>query len=139
MALEELRADVEVSPPRVLNHSKIEGYALALVVMVLYLATPAATAEDLPTSRGDDTLGVGIVVLNEHGIGNASLSQPYLDQMVAIAATQNNWGAARGQYCTSRSAAEVFIRSQAPHYGIFSLAAFLAMRRSYRLEVIGTV
>ena len=139
MALEELRADAEVGPPRLLNHSKIEGYALALVVMVLYLATPAATAEDLPTSRGDDALGVGIVVLNEHGVGNASLSQPYLDQMVAIAATQNNWGAARGQYCTSRSAAEVFIRSQAPHYGIFSLAAFLAMRRSYRLEVIGTV
>src|SRR5271165_7108782 len=59
--------------------------------------------------------------------------------MVAIAAAQNSWGAARGQYCTSRSIAEAFIRSQAPHYGILSLAAFLAMRQSYRLEVIGTV
>lgn len=84
-------------------------------------------------------MGVGVVVLNEHGVGSASLAQPYLDQMVAIAAAQNNWGGARGQYCTSRSAAEAFIRSQAPHYGILSLAAFLAMRRTYRLEVIGNV
>jgi hypothetical protein len=59
--------------------------------------------------------------------------------MVAIAAAQNSWGAARGQYCTSRSTAEAFIRSQAPHYGILSLAAFLAIRQTYHLEVIGTV
>jgi hypothetical protein len=82
---------------------------------------------------------VGIVVLNEHGVGNASMAQPYLDQMVAIAAAQNNWGAAHGRYFTSRSAAESFIHSQVPHYGILSLPAFLAMRQTYRLEVVGTV
>jgi hypothetical protein len=117
----------------------VRGFIFRAAVAALCFAAPAAAVEDLPASRGDDVWSVGIVVLNEHGVGSASLAQPYLDQMVAIAAAQNNWGAARGQYCTSRSAAEAFIRSQAPHYGILSLAAFLAMRQSYRLEVIGTV
>ena len=117
----------------------MRGSIFRAALAALCFAAPAAAVEDLPVSRGDEAWGVGIVVLNEHGVGSASLAQPYLDQMVAIAAAQNNWGAARGQYCTSRSAAEAFIRSQAPHYGILSLAAFLAMRQSYRLEVIGTV
>ena len=115
------------------------GSIFRAAVAVLCLATPAAAVENVTASLGDDEQAVGIVVLNEHGVGNASLAQPYLDRMVAIAAAQNSWGAARGQYCTSRSIAEAFIRSQAPHYGILSLAAFLAMRESYRLEVIGTV
>jgi len=127
------------SPREQANLRSVRGTIFRAALVALCLATPAAAAEDPPASRGDDALGVGIVVLNEHGVGSASLAQPYLDQMVAIAAAQNNWGAARGQYCTSRSAAEAFIRSQAPHYGILSLAAFLAMRQSYRLEVIGTV
>jgi hypothetical protein len=117
----------------------VGGSIFCAALAALCLAAPAAGAQDLPASRADDGRGVGILVLNEHGVGNASLAQPYLDQMVAIATAQNNWGAARGQYFTSRSAAEAFIRSQAPHYGILSLAAFLAMRENYHLEVIGTV
>jgi hypothetical protein len=82
---------------------------------------------------------VGIIVLKEHGVGNQSLAQPYLDRMVALAAKQNGWTAATGKYFTSRSAAEAFIKTAQPHYGILSLPAFLAMRGPYRLEVIGRV
>jgi hypothetical protein len=117
----------------------VGGSIFRAAVAVLCLATPAAAVGDAGVSLGGDALAVGILVLNEHGVGSASLAQPYLDRMVSIVAAQNRWGAARGQYCTSRSTAEAFIRSQAPHYGILSLAAFLAMRESYRLEVIGTV
>jgi len=102
------------------------------------LATRIANADDLPASRAEGGGGIGVVVLNEHAIGSASLAQPYLDRILAIAAEQNDWTAAHGQYCTNREAAEAYIRSQAPHYGILSLPAFLAMRKSYHLEVIGS-
>jgi hypothetical protein len=82
---------------------------------------------------------VSIVVLKEHGVGNQALAQPYLDRMVALAAKQNGWAAVNGKYFTSRSAAEAFIEAQQAHYGILSLPAFLAMRKPYRLEVIGRV
>jgi hypothetical protein len=59
--------------------------------------------------------------------------------MVAIAAKQNGWPGAIGKYFTSRTAAEAFIKSAKPHYGILSLPAFLAMRKPYRLDVIGRV
>lgn len=110
----------------------------AIVLVAIALTAPMANADDLPASRAERGGSVGIVVLNEHTIGSASLAQPYLDRISAIAAAQNEWPAAHGQYCTNREAAEAYIRSQAPHYGIFSLSAFLAMRRSYHLEVIGS-
>lgn len=117
----------------------MRGSIFRAALAALCLALPSAGVEDSAASLDDDALGVGIVVLNEQGVGSASLAQPYLDQMVGIAAARNGWGGARGQYCTSRSAAEAFIRSQGPHYGILSLAAFLALRQTYRLQVIGTV
>src|SRR5262245_20519030 len=82
---------------------------------------------------------VPIVVLKEHGVGNQSLAQPYLDRMVALAAKQNGWPGVNGKYFTSRAPAEAFIKSEQPHYGILSLAAFLSMRGQYKLEVIGRV
>jgi hypothetical protein len=90
-----------------------------------------------PTLAADGV--VAIVVLKEHGVGNQALAQPYLDRMVAIAAKQNGWPGVNGKYFTSRSAAEAFIKSEQPHYGILSLPAFLAMRGPYQLEVIGRV
>jgi hypothetical protein len=108
------------------------------VLVAICLTAPPANSGDPPASRAEEGGGVGIVVLNEHAIGSASLAQPYLDRISAIAATQNDWPAAHGQYCTNREAAEAYIRSQAPHYGIFSLSAFLAMRKTYHLEVIGS-
>jgi hypothetical protein len=112
--------------------------SVAILLTAICLLMPIAHADDLPTSRVEEGGSVGILVLNEHAIGSASLAQPYLDRISAIAAAQNNWGAAHGQYCTNRETAEAYVRSQAPHYGILSLPAFLAMRKSYHLEVIGS-
>ncbi|HXC51056.1 MAG TPA: hypothetical protein VN634_09255 [Candidatus Limnocylindrales bacterium] len=82
---------------------------------------------------------IRILVLKEHGVGSPTLAQPYLDRFVAAAAQYNQWGDAKGQYYTTRTAAEQFIESQKPHYGIISLAAFLDFRIKYGLEVIGKV
>ncbi|HEY2775767.1 MAG TPA: hypothetical protein VGK20_17125 [Candidatus Binatia bacterium] len=82
---------------------------------------------------------VHILVLKEHGVGSPTLAQPYLDRFVANAAKENAWGDATGQYYVTRAAAQEFIASQKPHYGILSLAAFLDFRLKYNLEVIGKV
>jgi len=80
-----------------------------------------------------------ILVLKEHGVGSPTLAQPYLDRFVATAALQNEWEDAKGQYYVTRAAAEEFIATQKPHYGILSLAAFLDFRIKYNLEVVGKV
>jgi hypothetical protein len=80
---------------------------------------------------------VNLFVVKEHGVGTPALAQPYLDKFVAIAAQQNGWPSAKGQYFTTRSAAESFISAQNPHYGILSLGAFLALKDKYLLTVIG--
>jgi hypothetical protein len=82
---------------------------------------------------------IRILVLKEHGVGSPTLAQPYLDRFVAAAAAQNQWADAKGQYYTTRAAAEQFIESEHPHYGIISLGAFLDFRIKYGLEVIGKV
>ncbi len=82
---------------------------------------------------------VGVLVLKEHGVGSPTLAQPYVDKFVGMAAKLNGWDGARGQYVTTRAAADAFIQSDQPHYGIFSLAALLALRRKYDLTVIGRV
>ena len=102
------------------------------VAFVLVLESSAVTAAEGAT-------GVGILVVKEHGVGSPTLAQPYLDRFVAIAAEQNDWPAATGRYYNKRSAAEDFIRTSHPHYGIFSLPPFLALRAKYKLTVIGQV
>jgi hypothetical protein len=82
---------------------------------------------------------VGVLVLKEHGVGSPTLAQPYVERFVGIAAQQNGWPGAQGQYFTSRASAEQFIAAHEPHYGILSLAAFLGLREKYRLDVIGRV
>jgi hypothetical protein len=86
-----------------------------------------------------DGPAVAIVVLKEHGVGNQSLAQPYLDKMVGLAAKQNGWREGNGKYFTSRKSAEGFIVSDKPHYGILSLPAFLALRDRHHFDVIGRV
>jgi hypothetical protein len=103
------------------------------------LTTFAAFIGFASAAAQKDGAAVKIVVLKEHGVGSQSLAQPYLDKFVAIAAEQNDWTDAKGQYFTSRGAADVFIQAEKPHYGILSLAAFLALREKYQLEVIGEV
>ena len=109
-------------PPSVLRRAIAAG-------VLLFGLPVVCTADD----------AVPIVVLKEHGVGNQALAQPYLDRMVSLAAKQNGWAGANGKYFTSRSAADVFIKSAQPHYGILSLPAFLAMRQPYKLDVIGRV
>jgi len=65
--------------------------------------------------------------------------QAYVDRFVALAAEDNGWSEAKGQYLSSRSAAETFIKTRSPHYGILSLAAFLALRERFQMEVLGRV
>ena len=96
----------------------------------LLAAASPARAEQKP---------IEILVVKEHGVGSPSLAQPYVDRFVALAAEDNGWSAATGQYLSSRSAAETFIKDRSPHYGILSLATFLALRERYQMQVLGRV
>ncbi len=93
----------------------------------------------LSGAQASEEAPVGVLVLKEHGVGSPTLAQPYVERFVAIAAQQNGWPGAKGEYFTSRSVAEASIAAHPPHYGIFSLAAFLEMREKYKLEVVGRV
>jgi hypothetical protein len=106
--------------------------AVAITAAVIWLVTVAA-----PLRAG--TGEVAILVLKEHGVGSPTLAQPYVDRFTVLVAQQNGWGGARGQYLNSRSGVQTFVEAHDPHYGMFSLAAFLALREAYRLEVIGSV
>jgi hypothetical protein len=82
---------------------------------------------------------IGVLVLKEHGVGSATQAQPYVDKFIAMAAKQNGWGDAKGQYHTSRGQAEPWIQAQKPHFGILSLGAFLGLKDKHNLDVIGQV
>lgn len=117
---------------RTIGNARVRTSALRLAL----LTTTLAALRGAPPARAEGTT-VGILVLKEHGVGSQALAQPYIDRFVALAAVQNGWGEAKGQYFTNRSAAEAFIQEQKPHYAILSLAAFLALRGRYRFDVIG--
>lgn len=106
--------------------------AAGVTALVLLLAPPSVRAQA-------DTPGVEILVLKEHGVGSPMVVQPYLDRFVAIAAEENGWTDAKGEYYNNRGAGERFIQTHHPHYGIFSLPAFLALQAKYDLQVIGEV
>ncbi len=109
--------------------------ARSRLVLLALLLIPVSGRAD----ASDDGAPVRIVVLKEHGVGSPALAQPYLDRFVVRAAAQNDWHDAKGQYFTSRAAAENFIRTEKPQYGILSLAGFLALRKIHGLEVVGRV
>ncbi len=113
---------------RVSSRSALVSVALALGVGLV----PAAPA----SAAGDP---VNIVVLKEHGVGTAATAQPYLDKFMDIAAQQNGWGDHKGQYQTRRPDAESWMQANKPHYGIFSLGAFLGLKGTYGLDPIGQV
>lgn len=104
----------------------------AIPIAVLWLF---ATAAPLRAGTGE----IAIVVVKEHGVGSPTLAQPYVDRFTALAAQANGWASATGQYLNSRDAVPSFVEAHDPHYGMFSLPAFLALRKTYRLEVIGRV
>lgn len=92
---------------------------------------PLALAADAP---------IAVLVLKEQGVGSPVQAQPFVDKFVAIAAKANDWsGGAKGQYLTDRQAAENYIAAEKPHYAIISLAAFLALRETLKLDVVGEV
>src|SRR5262249_57675711 len=49
---------------------------------------------------------ISILVLKEHGTGSQALAQPSVDRFVALAAAQNGWPGAKGQYYTSPGPAD---------------------------------
>jgi len=104
--------------------------AVCSAALTLLVGEPALSEEPAPTE---------ILVLKEHGVGSPSLAQPYVDRFMALTAKANDWSAAKGQYLASRGAAEAFIKDRSPHYAILSLAAFLALRVPYHMEVVGRV
>jgi hypothetical protein len=81
---------------------------------------------------------VKVVVLMERGVGTPSAAQPYLNQFMGTAGQLNGWDpASSGMYFTNRPQAEAWIKSDSPYFGIFTLPAFLALRRNLKLDVIG--
>ncbi len=80
---------------------------------------------------------VPVLVLKEHAVGSSAQAQPYLDKLLGATAQQNGWASASGKFFTARSGADAYIQSDKPKFGIISIAAFLAFRGTYNLEVIG--
>jgi hypothetical protein len=80
-----------------------------------------------------------LVVLREHAAGAASQAQPHLDRLLEVVAEQNRWPKITGRYFSERAPALDFIRQEKPEYGIVSLSAFLALKQSLSLSVIGEV
>lgn len=114
----------------VMRAQKTTRRVVSALLALAAMAAPARARANGP---------VRILVLKEHGVGSASLVQPYLDRFIALAAERNGWAGAEGRYFTRRDEAESFVRLEKPDFGIFSLGAFLALRSEYRLDVIGQV
>jgi hypothetical protein len=113
---------------RVSSRSALLPAALTLGVGLAGLVTRTADAGN----------PVALIVLREHGVGSAGQAQPYLDKLIALTAQQNGWDAAsKARYETTRSGADTWVKAEQPHYGIFSLPAFLALKGQYNLEVVG--
>jgi hypothetical protein len=111
---------------------------LAVAATVIACAAPTTVVATTEAEAAPAPSPVNVLVLKEHGVGGASLAQGYLDRFIALAASQYGWAVAHGQYHTTRAAAEAYIRDEKPRFGILSLAAFLAFRQKYHLEVVGT-
>lgn len=79
------------------------------------------------------------VVLREYGTGTPSRAQPYLDQLLAVVAKQNQWPKVSGRYFAERPAALDYVQKERPDFGIFSLSAFLSLKSSLGLSVVGEV
>src|SRR5688572_28192742 len=103
---------------------------IALAGLCLLTAIPALGAAEPPHV---------FVVLREHGSGAATRAQPYLDQLLNVVAKKNGWSSATGKYFAERAPALEFIRTKQPQFGILSLDAYLALKASHELSVIGEV
>jgi len=93
-------------------------------------------AATVSAHAGDD---VRLIVLKEQGIGTAAQAQPYIDKLMDVAKDKNGWSSASGKFITSRKRAKRYISKRQPQFGIMSLGAFLGLRKSHGLTVIGQV
>ncbi|MBL4687974.1 MAG: hypothetical protein JKY37_25510 [Nannocystaceae bacterium] len=99
---------------------------------------PSASApKDGEASNADGT--VNVLVLRVGGTGSASSAQTYIDALMAVTARVNGWAAAHGKYFTSPRLARTWVTDAKPEYGILSLQAYLALRESLGLSLLGTV
>lgn len=112
------------------------GPTSRLAVALASLATTFAAARAVEAAETDAAL-VSILVLKENGAGSASTAQSYVDALMGHVARVNGWKGAKGKYETKRAAAKAFVESAKPHYGILSLGAFLGLRASLKLDVVG--
>lgn len=103
----------------------------------VHAAAPDAAAPDAGAEA--PAAAVNMLVLRLGGTGSASAAQSYIDALMAVAAKVNAWPAANGKYFTSTKLAQGWIKSNDPHFGIMSLAAYLGMRTSHGLSLLGTV
>ncbi len=106
---------------------RLLGLAAVLPSLIL-AASPVQAAEGA---------AVSVLVVKENGVGSAAQAQPYVDKLIGAAGKAAGWASTVGKYVTTREAAEEFIHTADPHYGILSLAAFLSLRGKHRLEVLG--
>lgn len=112
-----------------MKSSKLASFTVAAALLSTLALAPR---------EADAVEGVNILILKEHGVGSAASAQQYVDTLVAAVAKQNGWAAAAGKYHTARSSAKTWIKEADPHYGILSLGAFLDLRGTYKLDVIGS-
>ncbi len=104
-------------------------------ISILFASTVAATAVG-HASAGDN---VNVLVLKENGIGSAAQAQPHVDKLIQVAAEKNGWAAAKGKYITKRKRAKKYISAKAPKFGMVSLGAYLSLRKSTHMDVLGSV
>jgi hypothetical protein len=122
------------------------------------METPAVTAHNTTRSTLLRTLAVGtlatlgglfatrdaaagqnvhFLIVMDNGSGSGAQAQPYVDMLMEAAKAANGWDAVEGKYATKRKAAKEYIKDKSPQFGIFSLGAFLSMRKDNGLEVLG--
>jgi hypothetical protein len=80
---------------------------------------------------------VKVLVVKEHGVGSAAQAQPLLDKFLGFAAKKLGWAAAKGAFVASQGAADGYITSEKPAFGILSLRSMLKLHGPQKLEILG--
>lgn len=104
---------------------------------IALLLTALVAIPPMQEARAAEGGTVDVLILREQGGGSAASAQKFIDDVMVAVAKINQWDAARGTYHTERAAAEAYVAATRPHFGIVSLAAFLALREKHELEPLG--